>query len=879
MNRYEDCSDEELAELTLDGDADAFEQIVLRCQRLVFAAVRETVSDAFAVEDIAQDTFVYAFVNMNTLRERGKLRSWLVGIAKRKALHYVTRRQRYEDIESAEGKTSQDDDPEMSFLRHEKRCEIRDAVFELPEKLRQAAVMFYFHDMKVADIARSLSVPQGTVTRRLSDARAKLKERLGYMNENVKNTTPAEFAAEVKKRLTEIQTYYVESGSKKDDRFNKMYSDAEEYIKTASDENEQKSALADLYTFWGLFPDKVEEGQRLAKESGNGVVIANKMIDDLFKIDDASERLRVIDEEMLPEMERLGCDEGKGKLLFWRTRALLHLRRPLDEIERTFAEAARLIPPENVYQACAVCGLRTVEFMRENSSDPYLGFYVMGEQYRVSGDKLLFITQPGFNGELVAPYAHHWDFVTYYASRLGGLFYDMSMKCGDIKTTEDGDSFLLVSNDEYVSVPAGEFAKCMHTSIRFVQKIGSRPTAADVWYADGVGIVKTVFADDSHSETYELSEYEIKGGKGPFPLAVGNTWRYVNPALPEYTASLFEWYVTWTDGVTANLSIAQSVMKKKDFDEERDADGEYFIDKCDKLCEGAETDAEKVGEAIEALRAAVRKNTSERDTQTALGGIEYLERMGEYMKKYRLCPSSFNTFMWLKKDGRVTEGEWYYNFGPHRWGTYHIEDCIFGAKPYRYQENFLNCIWDDKWVVGYHVEDAERAHPYNGKKELHRFTFDVEDGGTVTVGAGTFDNCLKLTIRYGTPDDVPKEAFVCNGGSALGVKEYWLARGVGIVRIDCDFGRGMTTSLQLTSYKNPAHEGGYFPLAVGCEWEYDEQTLTSRGYCAKVRTKIPCGHGGKFMVTQSQEFFYRGTDAEYDAFIAELTEKREYLYD
>ncbi len=879
MNRYEDCSDEELAELTQGGDADAFEQIVLRCQRLVFAAVRETVSDAFAVEDIAQDTFVYAFVNMNTLRERGKLRSWLVGIAKRKVLHYVTRRQRYEDIESAEGKSSQDDDPEMSFLRHEKSREIRDAVFGLPEKLRQAAVMFYFHDMKVADIARSLSVPQGTVTRRLSDARAKLKERLGYMNENVKNTTPAEFAAEVKKRLDEIRMYYLENGFKEDDRYKKMYSDTEEYIKTASDENERKSALAELYTSWGHSTEKVNEGQRLAKESGNGVVIASQMIDRVLDINDYSEQLRVIDEEMMPEMEKLGCDEGKGELLFWRTCALLELHRPLDEIEQTFSEAARLIPPENVYQACAVCGLRTVAFARENASDPYLGFQVVSEQYRIVGDKLLFLSQPGFNVGDVAFNSHMWNDIPYFASCFGRTFYDTSMKPGEIKTVENGNTFLLASNDESVSVPAGEFAKCMHISVRSANDEVYFPNAADVWYADGVGIVKAVFSNDSHSETYELSEYEIKGGKGPFPLAVGNTWRYLNPAMPEYTTSFYECCVIWTDGVTANLSVAHSVTKKKDFNEERDADGEYFIDKCDKLCEGAETDAEKVGEAIEALRAAVRKNTSERDTQTALGGIDYLERMSEYIKKYRLCPSSFSTSLWSKKDGRLTESDFYYTFGPHRWGTYHIEDCIFGAKPYRYQENFLDCIWDDKWIAGYHEEDAERAHPYNGKKERHRFTFDARDGGTVTVGAGTFDDCLKLTIWYGTLDDVPKEAFVCNGGSALGVKEYWLARGVGIVRIDCDFGRGMTTSLRLTSYKNPAHEGGYFPLAVGCEWEYDEQTLTSRGYCAKVRTKIPCGHGGKFMVTQSQEFFYRGTDAEYDAFIAELTEKREYLYD
>ncbi len=879
MTGYEKETDARLVEMARLGDKDAFCEIVERHSGAVFAAAREVISSYHTVEDIAQDTFVDAYLSLGRLSEPSKLRPWLTAIARRKALHYVTRRHYERNIEEAEENDDESADPELSFLRHEKNREVRETVLSLPEKMRQVAVMFYFHDMSVSDISRTLSVPAGSVTRRLHDARTKLKERLGYMNENIKNKVPADFAAEVKTRLAEIETYFVESGGKKDERFNKLLSDAEEYIKTAPDENKKKFALADLYTLWGFSfsPEKGDEGQRLAKESGNGLVIARQMIDEIFTVDDANERLRRIDEEMIPEMERLGCDEGKGELLFWRARALLDLRRPLDEIEQTFSEAARLIPPEKVYQACAVCGLRTVAFMREHSSDPYLGFYVMSEQYRVSGSTLLFMSEPGFSTETIAHSTHKWDSITFYASRFRRTLYDMSMKPGDIKTAEDGDTFLLVSNDECVSVPAGVFVGCMHVSLSLTNVWNFYPDTADVWYADGVGIVKAVFSNESHSETYELSEYEIKGGKGPFPLAAGNVWHYVNRELPEYMASLYELYVTWTDGVSANLSVATSVTKKKDIDEEHDADGEYFIDKCSDLCEEASTDVEKVAEAIELLRCAVRKNTSERDTQTALGGIEYLERFTEYMKKYRTCPSSFNTFLWSRKDGRVTERDWYYSFGPYRWGTHHIEDCIFGAKPYRYQDNFFGCIWDDKWVVGYHEEEAERKHPY-GRDETHRFTFDVVDGGAVTVGAGTFENCLKLTIEYGTLDEVPKESFNSTGGSVLGKKEYWLARGVGIVRFDCDFGRGMKTSLELTSYKNPAHEDGYFPLAVGCEWEYDEKTLTSRGYCAKIRAKIPCGHSDRFMIAQSQEFFYRGTDEEYDAFIAELTKNGEYLY-
>ena len=870
MNRYENEPDMRLVMLTLDGDTDAFGEIVLRYQRLVFAAVRDVVSDAFAVEDIAQDTFVDAFMNLSKLREPEKLRSWLFGIARRKSLRYVTRRQQFYALETAAAELAPDDDPELSFLRREKNVEVRGAVLTLPDKMRQVAVMFYFHGMSVSDIAKSLAVPTGTVTRRLHDARAKLKERLGHMNENVNNTVPAGFAEEVKKRLLEMQTYYIEKGFTKDEELRKMYDDAEKYINAAPSENEKKHALAELYAFWGISPEKRDEGLALAKESGNGVVIADKMIDELLDNGDYNSWIRRIDDEMIPEMERLGCDEGNGELLFWRARAMIELRYPLDEIERTLEEAARLIPPENVYQACAVCGLRTLNFMRERSSDPYLGFEVMSEQYRVSGSKLLFISEPGWNGTGTAWSSHRWDAITYYASRNGRVFYDTSMNPGDIFTDDKGGTFLLVSYDEALTVPAGAFSKCMHISSRVPDPDNYFADSAEVWYADGVGLVKAVFSNDTHSEAYELSEYEIKGGEGYYPLAVGNTWRYVNRALPEYTEALYEWYVTWTDGVSSNLSVANTVTKKKDFDEEQDADSEYFVDKCERLCQNAETDVSKVNEATEALRSALRKNTSEQDTYTALGGIEYLERFAEYMKKYRLCPSSYNTYILSRKDGCVLTKEYLYSFGPNRWGTHHCEDRIYGAKPFRYQEQLFGRIWDDKWGIGYH-EESEKKHPYKREGELHPLSLTVTDGGTVTVPAGTFENCIKLTIEYGSKDEIPvDEYFNANQCSILGKKEYYLARGVGIVRFDCDWGKSLDSSLQLTSYKNPAQDDSFFPIAIGCEWEYDEAVLTSQGFCAKRVMKILCGHGGNYLMQDSQEFYYRGTDEEYDAFIAGL---------
>lgn len=362
---------------------------------------------------------------------------------------------------------------------------------------------------------------------------------------------PPGFAEEVKRRIDEISLYYVENGRVMDGKIGEMFEDAETYIKQFPDirDREKKSALAELYTSWGQSPEKIAEGYTLAEESGNGTVLASKMVDELFKINDKGEQLRRIDEEMIPKMEVLKCEEGKGKLLFWRTMAMLQLSHPLPEIGRTFARAAALLPQDNVMHAAAVCGERTVKFLAENTEAPYEGVRVISLQCRMEKGKLLYLFEPGFDlGGVIMKYSQ-FSSVDYYAACRGKLFFDLSMKPGEIRTWGEKESFLLVSTEESVTVPVGRFTGCMHTSYRDAEEGFS----AEVWYAKDVGLVRAVFADDSNSETYELAEFERKGGDGYFPMAEGNRWRYRNPALPEAIAWFYEILVTWTDGVTANL--------------------------------------------------------------------------------------------------------------------------------------------------------------------------------------------------------------------------------------------------------------------------------------------------------------------------------------
>ena len=74
--------DPALVNASRNGDREAFAQIVTRYQALIASVAYSGTGNLAQSEDIAQETFVTAWKQLNALREPGKLRSWLCGIAR-----------------------------------------------------------------------------------------------------------------------------------------------------------------------------------------------------------------------------------------------------------------------------------------------------------------------------------------------------------------------------------------------------------------------------------------------------------------------------------------------------------------------------------------------------------------------------------------------------------------------------------------------------------------------------------------------------------------------------------------------------------------------------------------------------------------------------
>src|SRR2546425_7426730 len=84
-------SDSGLVGQSLAGNRDAFEQIVSRYQSLICSLAYSATGSLGQSEDLAQETFITAWKHLRHLREPGKLRAWLCGIARNRISNFVRR--------------------------------------------------------------------------------------------------------------------------------------------------------------------------------------------------------------------------------------------------------------------------------------------------------------------------------------------------------------------------------------------------------------------------------------------------------------------------------------------------------------------------------------------------------------------------------------------------------------------------------------------------------------------------------------------------------------------------------------------------------------------------------------------------------------------
>jgi len=164
----------ELARRARRGDSAAFDQLVLRFHRPVYRLCRRMLRSPHA-EDLAQETFVRAFVHFDRFDPERPLLPWLLAIARRLCLDLLRRERVMVEVETMPEAVDPAPSPERQTLLREQMSRLERALAELDEGPREAIVLFHVEEMSYRDIAAALEVPIGTVMTWLHRGRAQLK--------------------------------------------------------------------------------------------------------------------------------------------------------------------------------------------------------------------------------------------------------------------------------------------------------------------------------------------------------------------------------------------------------------------------------------------------------------------------------------------------------------------------------------------------------------------------------------------------------------------------------------------------------------------------------------------------------------------------------
>ncbi len=167
------------------GDDSAFDRIVERHSAAVAALANRLLGWPGDVDDVVQDVFVAAFVNLKKFRGECRLRTWLFTITVNKCRSYRLRwrrRLRVRKLDDPEA-AGQDHGAERPAMDEETFASVRRAVQALPRKYREVIVLRYLQGLEPGEVGELLGIRVNAVQVRLNRARTRLKEHLGNLLE------------------------------------------------------------------------------------------------------------------------------------------------------------------------------------------------------------------------------------------------------------------------------------------------------------------------------------------------------------------------------------------------------------------------------------------------------------------------------------------------------------------------------------------------------------------------------------------------------------------------------------------------------------------------------------------------------------------------
>ncbi|MBI4852860.1 MAG: sigma-70 family RNA polymerase sigma factor [Acidobacteria bacterium] len=179
--------DNELIERTLNGEPQAFNLLVRRWERQIYALAFRMLGREEEAYDICQETFMSAYRNLSKFRGEAKFSSWLYRIALN-CCHTRLRSRGNSDLSLEQQLEDQGFEPatnseSLNDTLHRDQIAgiVKRALAGLPPEMRQVIIMKEYQGLKFHEIAEILNIPVSTVKTRVYTGLEQLKQRLSHL--------------------------------------------------------------------------------------------------------------------------------------------------------------------------------------------------------------------------------------------------------------------------------------------------------------------------------------------------------------------------------------------------------------------------------------------------------------------------------------------------------------------------------------------------------------------------------------------------------------------------------------------------------------------------------------------------------------------------
>ncbi|MCM2339324.1 MAG: sigma-70 family RNA polymerase sigma factor [Burkholderiales bacterium] len=175
MKANEELSDEEIIEKVRTSDKDLYALIINRYQKKLIRYANNLIKNEEKAIDIVQESFIKAFINLNSFDTKKKFSSWIYRIVHNQ-VENIRKKYKQETPLLEEWDFESKDDIEKDFEQKETIEKVEKCLKEIPLIYSEPISLYYIDEKSYEEISDILKIPMGTVATRINRAKIIIKK-------------------------------------------------------------------------------------------------------------------------------------------------------------------------------------------------------------------------------------------------------------------------------------------------------------------------------------------------------------------------------------------------------------------------------------------------------------------------------------------------------------------------------------------------------------------------------------------------------------------------------------------------------------------------------------------------------------------------------